>query len=99
VVYEASSWAEIENASVVGSAHVIKAINEKVYRCNRIEEKMQDMMLKEVLMVATDGEAIGKINGLSVLDFGDYPSGVLPVSPPAPSWVRRVWSTLKERPT
>ncbi len=75
VVYEASSWAEIENASVVGSAHVIKAINEKVYRCNRIEEKMQDMMLKEVLMVATDGEAIGKINGLSVLDFGDYSFG------------------------
>lgn len=75
VVYEAASWAEIENASMVGSSHVMKAIEQKVYRYNRIEEKMQEMMLKDVLMVATDGDAVGKINGLSVLDFGDYSFG------------------------
>ncbi|MFZ5647492.1 MAG: AAA family ATPase [Bacillota bacterium] len=75
VVYEASAWAEIENSPRVGSSHVTKAIEEKIYRCNRIEEKMQEMMLKDVLMVATEGKAVGKINGLSVLDFGDYSFG------------------------
>ncbi|MFZ5651724.1 MAG: AAA family ATPase [Bacillota bacterium] len=75
VVYEAAAWAEVENSPRVMSSHVMKAVDEKIYRCNRVEEKMQEMMLKDVLMVATEGRAVGKINGLSVLDFGDYSFG------------------------
>lgn len=75
VVYEAAAWAENENVSLVGASHVRKAIEEKIYRSNRIEEKMQEMMLKDVIMVDTDGDVVGQINGLSVLDFGDYTFG------------------------
>lgn len=75
VVYEAAAWAEVENSPRVMSSHAMKAIDEKIYRCNRVEEKMQEMMLKDVLMVATEGRTTGKINGLSVLDFGDYSFG------------------------
>ncbi|MCL6477700.1 MAG: AAA family ATPase [Peptococcaceae bacterium] len=75
VVYEAAAWAERENASLVGSSHVRRAIEEKVYRSNRIEEKMQEMMLKGVIMVDTDSQVVGQINGLSVLDLGDYSFG------------------------
>ncbi len=75
VVYEAAAWAEIENSPLVGSAHVRKAIGEKIYRSNRIEEKMQELMLRDFIMVDTDGEVVGQINGLSVIDLGDYSFG------------------------
>ncbi|MCL6611078.1 MAG: AAA family ATPase [Peptococcaceae bacterium] len=75
VVYEAAAWAESENAPLVGSAHVMKAIEEKIYRSSRIEEKIREMMLKDVIMVDTDGEVVGQINGLSVIQLGDYAFG------------------------
>lgn len=75
VVYEAATWAEAENSPLVESSHVIRAIGEKVYRSSRIEEKLREMMLKDVIMVDTDREVVGQINGLSVLDLGDYSFG------------------------
>ncbi|MFZ5596037.1 MAG: Lon protease family protein [Bacillota bacterium] len=75
VVYEAAAWAEREGAPMVNSMHVIKAIGEKVYRSSRIEEKIQEMVLRDIIMVETDGMAVGKINGLSVIDMGDYSFG------------------------
>jgi len=75
VVYESAGWAESEGAPLVRSEHVKKSIIEKIYRCNRIEEKMQEMMLKDVIMVCTDGHEVGQINGLSVIDLGDYAFG------------------------
>ncbi|MHB8156071.1 MAG: Lon protease family protein [Desulfocucumaceae bacterium] len=75
VVYEAAAWAQAENAPLVGSYHVMKAIEEKVYRSKRIEEKMQEMVIQDVIMVDTDGQRVGIINGLSVIDLGDYSFG------------------------
>ncbi len=75
VVYEAAAWAEGENAPLVGASHVMRAIEEKIYRSSRIEDKIREMMLKDVVMVDTDGEVVGQINGLSVIDLGDYSFG------------------------
>lgn len=75
VVYEAAAWAQSENAFLVGASHVRKAVREKIYRSNRVEEKIKEMMLKGVIMVDTDGEAVGQVNGLSVIDLGDYAFG------------------------
>ena len=75
VVYEAAAWAELENVPVVGAAHVMRAVEEKIYRSSRIEEKIREMMLQDVIMVDTGGEVVGQINGLSVLDLGDYSFG------------------------
>jgi lon-related putative ATP-dependent protease len=75
VVYEAAAWAEGENAPLVGAAHVTRAVEEKIYRSSRIEERIREMMLKDVIMVDTEGEVVGQINGLSVIDLGDYSFG------------------------
>lgn len=75
VVYEAAAWAQSENAPLVGAAHVTKAVEEKIYRSSRIEERIREMMLKDVIMVDTEGEVVGQINGLSVIDLGDYSFG------------------------
>ncbi|MBD3421058.1 MAG: AAA family ATPase [Chitinivibrionales bacterium] len=72
---EASYWAGKENADNVGLKHVRKAIDEQVYRSNLIEEKMREMVANKMLLISTEGTAVGQINGLSVIQLGDYMFG------------------------
>lgn len=72
VFYEASAWASIDGSSSVTGEYVDKAIEEKVYRSNRVEEKLFSMIERGEILVQTEGTAVGQINGLSVLDVGDY---------------------------
>lgn len=69
---EANYWARKADGRVVTAEHVEKAINEKVYRTNRIEEKLQEMILEGTLIIDTEGAKVGQVNGLAVLDMGDY---------------------------
>lgn len=72
VLYESSTWAELDGSSLVTKEHVEKAISEKIYRSNRIEERLLSMIEKEEILVDTEGFATGQINGLSVIDTVDY---------------------------
>jgi lon-related putative ATP-dependent protease len=72
---EAHYWAQKEGGSVVSTAHVEKALDEKVYRHSRIEDRLREMMIEDTLIVETSGEKVGQINGLAVLSMGDYSFG------------------------
>jgi lon-related putative ATP-dependent protease len=72
VLYEAAAWAAIDGRSSVTGEYVDKAIEEKIYRSNRVEEKLFSMIERGEILVETSGTAVGQINGLSVLDVGDY---------------------------
>lgn len=72
VLYEASAWAAIDGSASVTRDYVDKAIEQKVYRSNRIEEKLFSMIERGEILVDTRGTVVGQINGLSVLDVGDY---------------------------
>ncbi|AYO31976.1 ATP-binding protein [Biomaibacter acetigenes] len=72
VLYEASAWAAIDGSASVTRDYVDKAIEQKVYRSNRVEEKLFSMIERGEILVDTRGAAVGQINGLSVLDVGDY---------------------------
>jgi len=75
VIREASYWAAKANSAVVKREHVQKAIDERIYRTNRIEERLREMILEGTLIVDTEGEKAGQINGLAVIDLGDYSFG------------------------
>lgn len=75
ILYEADAWARIEGAQTASGSHVKKAIEQKVYRSNRIEEKMQEYIDTGVVLISTEEKVVGQVNGLSVLDFGDYAFG------------------------
>lgn len=75
VLYEASTWAALEGSGIVTREFVQKAVEEKVYRSNRVEEKLFSMIKNGEILVDTEGTAIGQVNGLSVLDVGDYVFG------------------------
>ncbi|WP_164985248.1 ATP-binding protein [Ammoniphilus sp. CFH 90114] len=75
VLVEASFWAEQEGQTVVGASHVRQALEEQEYRTNRIAEKIREMIADGTLMVDTEGVEVGQINGLAVLQMGDYAFG------------------------
>jgi lon-related putative ATP-dependent protease len=75
ILYEADAWAALEGSKYVGARHVQKAVEEKHYRSNRVEEKIQEMFARGELLVDTDGRVVGQVNGLSVVDLGDYVFG------------------------
>ncbi len=72
---ESSYWAQKLGSTAVKAEHVVKALDEKVFRTNRIEERLREMMLEDTLIVNTSGEKVGQVNGLAVLDLGDYSFG------------------------
>jgi len=75
LIREAHYWAKNAGSDLVKSEHVTKAIDEKTFRVNRIEERTREMMLEDTLIVETAGEKVGQVNGLAVLDLGDYSFG------------------------
>ncbi len=72
LIQESATWAQIEGADVVSARHVDRAVEEKIYRSNLYEEKLQEMIDKGKILIDIDGEKVGQINGLAVLSLGDY---------------------------
>jgi len=72
VVYEASAWAAAEGEPVVRASHVRRAIQEKEYRSARVEEKFLELLAERQILVDVDGQRVGQVNGLSVVELGDY---------------------------
>ncbi|HEX9245707.1 MAG TPA: ATP-binding protein [bacterium] len=75
IVYEAAAWAGQAGSPAVTREHVRRAVEEKAYRSNLLEEKIREMITKGQILVDTQGSVTGQINGLSVLQLGDYTFG------------------------
>lgn len=76
IIRQSDYWARREDAKVVLPGHVKKAIEEKVYRSNMVEKKIQELFEEGTLFVDTDGTKTGQINGMSVIDLGDHAFGM-----------------------
>ncbi len=75
IIREASFWADEDNASLIEAQHVEKAIEQKVYRSNLIQQRINEMIEKGAIIIDTEGEEVGQVNGLSVMDLGDVAFG------------------------
>jgi len=75
LIRESHYWAQKEQSIVITASHVQKAMEEKILRTNKIEERLREMMLEDTLIINTSGEKVGQVNGLAVLDLGDYSFG------------------------
>lgn len=76
VVREANFYAMAENADLITREHITKALEEKIYRSNMIQKKLQEMVDKKLLLIETRGAKVGQVNGLSVMEMGDYAFGM-----------------------
>jgi predicted ATP-dependent protease len=75
IIREANYYAQNSKSEFITKEHINKAVEEKVYRSNLIEEKLSEMIERGTILVDTDGEKIGQVNGLAVLGLGDYMFG------------------------
>jgi lon-related putative ATP-dependent protease len=72
---EADFWASQNGKDKVERADVQKALDSWIYRSDRIRELMQEQIKKDVIIIETEGSQVGQINGLSVLQLGDFTFG------------------------
>ena len=75
LIREAHFWASQEGSDTVKEEHVQKALSEKIYRSNLIQERIQEMIEKGTILIDTEGAVVGQVNGLSVIDLGDFAFG------------------------
>jgi lon-related putative ATP-dependent protease len=65
-----------QNAQTSVTADDVKTAEDaRRYRVDLIQEHLQEAIAKGTLLIETTGSAIGRVNGLSVLDSGDYAFG------------------------
>jgi Predicted ATP-dependent protease len=72
ILTEADAWATLDNEKIITSFYIDQAISERNNRLNMYEEKLTQMINDDYIMIATQGEVVGQINGLAVLDTGNY---------------------------
>jgi ATP-dependent Lon protease len=72
---EAAFWARREDSQLVSGRHVEKALESRVFRSNRIEEEIREMIANGTILVDIDGKKVGQVNGLSVMEIGGYAFG------------------------
>ncbi|HSH01386.1 MAG TPA: ATP-binding protein [Anaerolineae bacterium] len=75
LIREASYWAGENGQDIVRGEDVQMALRERQNRNNRLEELLQEEIEEGMIFISTDGYVTGQVNGLTVLDMGDYSFG------------------------
>jgi lon-related putative ATP-dependent protease len=72
---EADYWASQNGNQAVSAGDVQRAIDARVYRSDRLRERFQESILRETVLIETQGSRVGQVNGLSVIQLGDFTFG------------------------
>ncbi|SHJ87276.1 lon-related putative ATP-dependent protease [Caminicella sporogenes DSM 14501] len=75
ILIEADVFAGYDGNKFITEKHVEKAIIEKKRRVNKIEEKINELYREGKIIIDVKGKKVGKINGLAIIDMGDYMFG------------------------
>jgi lon-related putative ATP-dependent protease len=75
LIIEAAHWARKADRAVVTAADVRKALDEWRYRSNLIEEETQQPIADGTIKIEVTGKVVGQINGLTVIEYGEYQFG------------------------
>jgi len=75
IIREANFYAAQEDAAYVTAVHLQKAIEEKFYRSNLVQERINEMIERGTIMIDVAGDEMGQVNGLSVFSLGDIAFG------------------------
>jgi ATP-dependent Lon protease len=75
VMREAAFWCRKAGQELVDEAHVQLALEQRIFRLNRYEEKLREFIRDGTLLVDLDGRKAGQVNGLAVANIGGYEFG------------------------
>jgi len=69
---EADHWARSGGAARILAEHVQRALDAKERRADRVRTRIHSAILRGELLIDTDGEKVGRVNGLSVAFAGEH---------------------------
>ncbi len=75
LINEAQFYAKQDKVLEITAAHVQEALAGKQYRTGQISESLLSDIEEGHTLIATEGQAIGRVNGLTVLHIGDTSFG------------------------
>lgn len=75
VVGEAATWAKLSKSKVVTEEFVQKALDERINRVKKYDAKYMEMIKENSLLINTSGFEVGTLNGLTIMNIGDYSFG------------------------
>ncbi len=75
VLNEADYWAKEAERGTICAADVDRAIMEQQARLDRMRELSHEAIARDIILIDTQGEEIGQINGLSVVSLGNFAFG------------------------
>ena len=75
LVKEAYQYAVKKKATEIGAEHIRQATAERLYRSNLWQEKIQEMIQKNMIFIDVAGAETGQVNGISVISLGDVAFG------------------------
>ncbi len=75
IVREADFWSGEAGHSEITKQDVDRAIEERIQRSDRMRDRAQESIDREIVLIGTEGSKIGQINGLSVLQLGNFAFG------------------------
>lgn len=75
IVGEAATWAKIDKSKIVTEDFINKALEERIERVKKFDSKYTEMIKNNSLLINTSGSEVGSLNGLTVMQIGDYTFG------------------------
>jgi predicted ATP-dependent protease len=75
LMQEADHYAALAKSERIEVAHVQQAIDAKINRVDQLHSRLHEAILRDTLLIDTDGRQLGQVNGLVVLLTGDHAFG------------------------
>ncbi len=71
LINEAAYFCQLAQSNTLDLVHIEQALSAKTERNGRISEGLLEDIKEGQILISTEGVAVGKVNGLTVLDIGD----------------------------
>ena len=75
ILHESDYWAKRADKDTIDHEGVQHAIDAQIRRNDRLHRRMHESIVRGTILLDTEGEKCGQVNGLSVLQLGNYAFG------------------------
>jgi lon-related putative ATP-dependent protease len=75
LVREADYWSAEAKRKVTSREDIARATEEHIQRADRLRDRSNETIGRHIVFIDTEGEKVGQINGLSVLQLGSFSFG------------------------
>lgn len=72
---EADHWAGKSGRGAVEAEDIARAVEGRIQRADRLRDRAQETIQRNIVLIDTEGAKVGQVNGLSVLQLGSFAFG------------------------